>query len=339
MQALATVTIGGEERTLLLERATFPETSPFLTGRVTTEVLSASDLTATVSVAGDGELYGPASASTTVPVLKARTTVGLTLPGTTLASGRPLTVSPAVSNDTPDFAPNPTGSITVTAAPSGVSCTVPASGGLCALPAEALVVGRNSLEVRYSGDADHETAYDSVAVTGTARQTSLDWSTSPDLSTVVSGTPVTFSWRVGTGSSLAPKGSVEVRLGSATCTADVSVGRCTLTVPLPTSSPLSTRLDVSVRFTSADDAPSASVDSSVTPKDCIVITTRQSTVTGDPSTACRRGDRAGFITGAYVTARHEPVAAPYRFDGWYLDGQGVATSDEFRFTVTVEPGT
>jgi hypothetical protein len=334
MQALATVTIGGEKRTLLLERATFPERSPFLTGRVTTEVLSASDLTATASVAGDGELYGPASASTTVPVLKARTTVGLTLPGTTLASGRPLTVSPSVSNDTPDFAPNPTGSITVTAVPSGVSCTVPATGGLCALPAEALVVGRNSLEVRYSGDADHETAYDSVTVTGTARQTSLDWSTSPDLSTVVSGTPVTFSWRVGTGSSLAPKGSVEVRLGSATCTADVSVGRCTLTVPLPTSSPLSTKLDVSVRFASADDAPSASVDSSVTPKDCIVITSYQSTVTGDPSTACRRGDRAGFITGASVTARHEPVAAPYRFDGWYLDGQGVATSDEYRFTVT-----
>lgn len=334
MQALATVTVGGEKRTLLLERTTFPTTSPFLTGRVTTEVLSASDLTATVSVTGDGELYGPASASTTVSVLKAATTVRLELPGTTLASGRPLTVTPTVSNDTPSVAPNPTGSITVTAVPSDVSCTVPASGGLCALPAEALVVGRNSLEVRYSGDDDHETAYDSVAVTGTPRQTTLDWSTSPDLSAVVSGTPVTFSWRVGTGGSLPPKGSVEVRLGGATCSADVSVGRCTLTVPLPTSSSLSTKLDVAVRFTSADDAPSASVESSVTPKDCIVITTYQSTVTGDPSSACRRGDAAGFVTGAFVTARHEPVAEPYRFDGWYLDGRAVSTADEYRFTVT-----
>ena len=334
MLAPATVTIGGVESTLLLERATFPATSPYLTGRVTTEVLSAADLTASVSVAGDGVLYGPTSASTTVSVLKARTTVRLDLPGTVFASGRPLTVSPSVSNVTPDVAPNPSGTITVTASPSGLSCTVPAAGGLCALPAETIVTGRNTLDVRYSGDADHEGAVDGVTVTGSARQTTLDWSSSPDLSAVVSGTPVTFGWKVGTGSSLAPKGSVEVRLGSATCSADVSVGRCTLTVPLPTSSSLSTKLDVSVRFTSADDAPSASVVSSVTPKDCIVITAYQSTVTGDPSTACRRGDRAGFVTGASVTARHEPVAAPYRFAGWYLDGQGVATSDEYRFTVT-----
>jgi hypothetical protein len=330
----ATVTVGSRTYPVILDRNGFGSASPYVSGRVQVDLLSAGDITATVSVTGDGVRYGTTSASTTVQVLKAPTKVRLDLMSEVAASGQPLMVNPVVTTDGVHIGPSPTGRVTVSAYPSRLSCTVNVGQSLCELQPGAIVAGHNSLSVTYEGDANYFGASEQSTVTGSARESYLTWKSSPELHAIVAGSPTTFSWTVSNASTVAPVGTVEVRVGGASCRSDVAVGRCTLTVPLPRNTSLSSQLDVLVQFTSADDAASASFATSVTPKDCVVITTYRSTVTGDPGSGCRRGDRDGFITGSYVTARHEPVAAPYVFDLWELDGKGASRDDTYQFRVT-----
>ena len=332
----ATITVDGRARSVWLDQPLLGTTLPFLTARVTVDVVSAADLTASITVPGDGVLYATTTATTTESVSKLGTRVTFDSPDSLVSSGAPLLVGSTVSNAATATgpAPSPTGTITVTAEPSGTSCTVPVGGPLCELPLRAIVTGPNTLVAYYSGDADHEASTERTTVTGSLRRSSITWQSSPALETVVSGSPTTFSWTVTNGTRLDPVGTVVVTLGSASCRAEVSVGRCTLTTPLPEGTLRSDEQQVALRFVPSDDSVGASASVAFTPRDCLVVTTRGATLTGEPSAACRRDGRAGFLSGSYVTARHDAVASPYAFDAWTVDGKGVSTDEEYGFAVT-----
>ena len=333
----ATVTVGDRRLPVSLEQPHFGLTVPSLVARVTVDVVSAADLTATVTVPGDGVLHGTATATTTEHVAKLATRVRLEVPATATA-GLPLLVGATVTNDpavVTGVAPHPTGEVVVTAQPSGLGCTVPAGASWCALPGEAVVPGHNALVATYAGDADHDGSTAGDSVTGSSRRTTLNWKASPALESVVSGQPVTFSWTVATGTTLRdPAGTVEVALGGASCRADVSVGRCTLTVPLPPGLFSSTLQQVTVRFVPSDDAVGATDTTTVTPRDCVVVGTVAGlgiSLEGDPAAACRRQGQDGFLTGTWVTARHAAVAAPYAFESWTVEGGASSRAAEYEF--------
>ena len=331
---VATFTFDGTAYPLYLDRVNPYDLGGTLQGTVTAFVSHAGDLTASVSVAGDGVNFGALSAEATVNAPKLGATLSVNLGNGPVASGAPLdflvTATPAGSS----YAPTIGGTFNVTVSPSNATCTV-SNGGWCHLPAGSIVVGDNSVTADYSGDENYYGSSTNVTLTGTARQSYLDWHSTPGLADAVAGNPLTFSWNVTNNStaSLPSQGTVEVTVGTARCEADVAANTCTLTVPYG-SNGLSTTLPITIKFLSADDAPSITQTASLLPKDCVFITVDRGTATGEPDATCTRNGRQGFVTGSYVVAHTNSIAAPYAFDAWYVNGKKQTRDEDFSFLVT-----
>ncbi|HEX5041663.1 MAG TPA: Ig-like domain repeat protein [Candidatus Polarisedimenticolaceae bacterium] len=232
--------------------------APLAAGSCSVTFASAGPRSLSVSYSGDADFNG-SSDSAAHQVDKADTSLSISnLSPSASVVGQPVSVSWSVSVVAPG-AGSPSGNVTVDDGGSA-SCSAPLAAGSCSVSFAS--AGARSLSVSYAGDADFNGSSDSAAHQVDKADTSLSISNlSPSASVV--GQPVSVSWSVsvvapGAGS---PSGNVTVDDGgSASCSAPLAAGSCSVTFASAGPRSLSVSYSGDADFNGSSDSAAHQVD-------------------------------------------------------------------------------
>lgn len=326
---LATATVDGVAQPVYLDKE---ENGSGYAGSVRVQTRGAGDMTVELSVEDDGADVAAATTSGTLQVRRLGTQTFGQVTHTTTRAGDDLRVSARMFAFATVWTPDPTGTITVTAQPSGAQCTMPAStqdrAQECIVPGAGLTAGLNTLTYRYSGDTSYDPSSASERITLAPRASRLDVRFSPAPEEWVLQDPITATWTT-TVSGREAAGRVVFRLGDQSCSAAASAGSCTLT-PMSAQAGTDRYLGASVAFEPSDDAPAIVQQHGTFVDRCLSLAFSHP---ADVSKSVRCGARGtGFREGTKVTLTAPALAPNYVLHGWEFRG---ASRDQDRFA---EPG-
>jgi hypothetical protein len=187
--------------------------------------------TLTATYAGDTNFNGSTSASESHTVNKANTTTTITAdtPDPSVV-GQPVPVTFSVTVDAPGSG-TPAGNVTVSAGAD--SCIGTVAAGTCNLTFTS--AGAKSVTATYAGDGNFNgsTSASEAHQVNKAATTTVITNDAPDPSVLNSPYAVSWSVTVNSPGVGAPTGTVTVSDGSATCSAAVAAGGCSLTSTTP----------------------------------------------------------------------------------------------------------
>ena len=215
-------------------------TATVASGQCTIAFNAAGSHPLTATYVGDTNFDGSASSPATAhTVNKAATSTTITNAATLLGAatvvGESYAVKWAVAVTAPG-AGTPTGTVTVT---GGSGCTAAVAAGQCTVTSTS--AGPKTLVATYSGDTDFYGSPSAGAphTVNKADTTTLITNDAPDPSVVNAAYTVNWSVTVNAPGAGAPTGTVTVSDGSASCSAAMAVGSCSLTSTTPGAKTLS----------------------------------------------------------------------------------------------------
>ncbi len=304
-----------------------PITGQF-TGSVAQRYWQAGTVTAVVTLKDSSAYIAlasvPATGTSTFVVSKNRSTITFFNASANHQWGTASSFSVDLSapTDGPDYQllaipynPQPSQSVTVSLADSEYTCVVALPSGSCSVPFEFTKTGVNLYTASFNGDANNAAAVQYFQQTELIRISGFSIRNGSTASAYTAGDPFSPKWIATAAGPDLPQGVVTATLGSASCSAPVAEGTCTLQVP-DFGADLSV-VPYSLRFTPADYpvSPIANAQGAVQYNTCQPFFVQSGSYTIDSGRTC--GEH-GVVAGTIVSLI-APERPDYAVDYW-IDG-------------------